>query len=161
MAEAMKQSEIEAQKELKAAKEAMMQAQKNAERAQHQSDEKKEQVEKSDSNLVVELKKRLYEQTVETEALQQKLEAANQQVIENKRMYETLMYAFKQHEQSQGAETEQRQYLVDLNKQLKQQNERDEQRLYKMEVKVENLKRYKNMIQSSTSMQCKYCDSSI
>lgn len=93
----------------------------------------------------------------ERDRFETKLESADEQVIENKRMYETLMIALKQKEDSKEADTEQRDYLITTNQRLGQTVEQQENRCYKLEVKIEKLKRYKNMVSSSTHMICKYC----
>ena len=87
-----------------------------------------------------------------------KFQQAEEQVNENRRMYETLMVALKQQEGSQKSDHEQKDYLISTNKRLNTQLENMETRCYNLEMKNEKLKRYKNMVNNSSRMQCKFCE---
>lgn len=86
---------------------------------------------------------------IENHKLLDQLALSEKQVDENKKMYETLMIVVKQQEWGTDSDKEQKDYLLKTNRQLTSTVEHQENRCFKLECKVEKLKRYKSMVMGS------------
>ena len=104
---------------------------------------------------------RLKQLEFENEGLAKQIDMMNSQALESKRTYDSLLLTIQNRDQTQIYEQEQKQYFVKQAQDLQVRLDKSEERGLKLETKIDKLKRYRETINSSSHMTCKYCDEKI